>query len=289
MAGVDAHGGHILQVGNSYFLYGDSYDCGFRLSDPATPWCGFDLYTSTDLRHWTDRGPVFDPAVFQSQCGHGRFGCFRVDVEHNPKTGQFVLWFNDPATSDGYQVLTSRFPTGPWVTQPLPRLAVKATWYGDEALYSRGADAWIAYTIIDGRYHDIAIQPLNASWTTGAGKAVKLDETFVEAPALFERQGEWYVLYSDPACPYCSGTATAYRTAHSPSGPWSKSQLISRNSCGGQPSFVSPIDNEWVYSSDLWDHGDYNEKAARIYLTPLQFTGRALTALSCRGASPPPS
>jgi hypothetical protein len=294
LIGVDAHDGHLLQVGPEYFLYGTSYDCGFRLNDPASPWCGFRLYTSVDLVHWEDRGSVFDPAPWQARCGRGSFGCFRIDVVHNPVTGRYVLWFNDPSTSGGYQVMTSASPFGPWALAPAPVLARHAGEYGDEALLVVGARAWVAYTVIDGANHDIAFQALDAAWTGAVGEATELGEHLVEAPALIRSGSTYQLTYSDPACPYCSGTGTAVRQAASPLGPWSAPRSLSRTSCGGQPAFVEPIRYRGraieLYSSDLWDHGDYNEAKARIYLAPL---GTAATGgpapLSCAGADPPPA
>src|SRR5947209_18826897 len=67
--GVDAHDGEIKQFGSKYYLYGTSYGCGYVRFDgfgsdtrPVTPFCGFVVYESTDLRHWKYDGPLFDPS-----------------------------------------------------------------------------------------------------------------------------------------------------------------------------------------------------------------------------------
>lgn len=289
--GVDAHDPHLLQVGSTYYLYGTSYDCGFRLSDPNSPWCGFRTYTSTDLVHWQDRGPLFDPGPWQVRCGRGSYGCFRVDVVHDPDTGRYVLWFNEGFSPGGYQVMTAPTPLGPWTVGSPPRLGVHAAMYGDEALLTEGRRAWIAYTVIDGTTHDIAFQALDRTWTSTVAPSTTLGEKLVEAPALFQVGGRFQVAYSDPACPYCSGTGTALRTAATPLGPWSAPKLLSTTSCGGQPAFVAPITYRGrhldLYASDLWDHGDSNEARARLYLAPLTTGPGGTRALSCAGADPP--
>src|ERR1700737_1513920 len=53
---VDAHDGIIALFGSTYYLYGTSYNCGFTWLAAGTAFCGFKVYTSTDLVHWTDRG-----------------------------------------------------------------------------------------------------------------------------------------------------------------------------------------------------------------------------------------
>lgn len=53
---VDAHDGEIALFGGTYYLYGTSYDCGFAWQATSSPFCGFKVYTSPDLVHWTDRG-----------------------------------------------------------------------------------------------------------------------------------------------------------------------------------------------------------------------------------------
>lgn len=58
---IDAHDGEIARFADRYYLYGTSYGCGYvRFARPTTPWCGYRSYSSTDLVHWTDDGPLFN-------------------------------------------------------------------------------------------------------------------------------------------------------------------------------------------------------------------------------------
>src|SRR5690242_10397070 len=50
---VDAHDGEIRFFGGAYYLYGTSYDCGYQWQYNG-PFCGFKVYSSTDLVHWVD-------------------------------------------------------------------------------------------------------------------------------------------------------------------------------------------------------------------------------------------
>jgi hypothetical protein len=53
---VDAHDGEISVFNGTYYLYGTAYDCGYQWRGAGAPFCGFKVYSSSDLTHWTDRG-----------------------------------------------------------------------------------------------------------------------------------------------------------------------------------------------------------------------------------------
>ncbi|MDT7801275.1 MAG: hypothetical protein QOI78_4708, partial [Actinomycetota bacterium] len=93
---VDAHDGEIALFGGTYYLYGTSYDCGFAWQATSSPFCGFKVYTSPDLVHWTDRGQLFDAtgSVWQSRCDGATYGCFRPHVGYDASTREYVLWVN---------------------------------------------------------------------------------------------------------------------------------------------------------------------------------------------------
>ncbi|HZE83399.1 MAG TPA: hypothetical protein VE035_03780, partial [Puia sp.] len=120
------------------------------------------------------------------------------------------------------------------------------------------------------------------------GKVVKsITATRTEAPALFKRNGVYYLVYSDPNCGYCSGTGASYRTAKWPLGPWSDGTKISDSSCGGQPSFVSSIKLKtgevFLFGSDLWNNGAKNESLANYYWAPLTFApDGSINRISCQ-------
>src|ERR1700710_23317 len=67
---LDAHDGEIALFDGVYYLYGTSYDCGFEWGNKSAPFCGFKVYTSSDLDHWTDKGYLFNAqtAIWQTRC-----------------------------------------------------------------------------------------------------------------------------------------------------------------------------------------------------------------------------
>jgi hypothetical protein len=70
---VDAHDGQILQAGGTFYLVGTSYACGFEYLNAASPFCGFNIYSSTDLgynKKWHLEGKLFDASTtfWQNRC-----------------------------------------------------------------------------------------------------------------------------------------------------------------------------------------------------------------------------
>jgi hypothetical protein len=286
---VDAHDGEISVFGGTYYLYGTAYDCGYNWQGAGTPFCGFKIYTSTDLVHWADRGYLFDPtaSTWQTRCNGNTYGCFRPHVVFNAATGRYVLWVNVYDNSVGYRVFTATSPTGPFTEQAVPTLAVNNSApaggvnNGDHSVFvDDDGTAYLAYT--DGRsYGDVVVERLDPAYLTGTGAFVRLHQSATEAPAMFKRNGVYYLTYSDPNCGYCGGTGTSYKTATSPLGTWSAGTKISTDSCGGQPAFVSQIGTTYLYASDLWNNGNANEALAGYFWTPLSFNGAAIQPITC--------
>ncbi|SDM66261.1 family 43 glycosylhydrolase [Actinacidiphila guanduensis] len=293
-AAVDAHDGEISVFGGVYYLYGTSYDCGYRWQQAGTPFCGFKVYSSTDLVHWDDRGYLFDgtSSTWQTRCNGSTYGCFRPHVVYDAATARYVLWINVYDNSVGYRVFTATQPTGPFAEAAVPTLAVNNSApvggvnNGDHSVFvDDDGTAYLAYT--DWRSGgDIVVERLSADYLTGTGAYVRLHQSATEAPALFRRGSTYYLTYSDPNCGYCGGTGTSYRTASSPLGTWSAGTKVTTNSCGGQPAFVSAIPTTsgtaYLYASDLWNNGAANEALANYFWAPLSFgSDGSIQPISC--------
>jgi hypothetical protein len=290
---VDAHDGEISVFGGTYYLYGTAYDCGYRWQGGGSPFCGFKVYSSPDLVHWTDRGYLFDPttSTWQTRCNGNTYGCFRPHVVYNASTARYVLWVNVYDNSVGYRVFTATSPTGPFAEQAVPTLAVNNSApaggvnNGDHSVFvDDDGTAYLAYT--DWRSSgDIVVERLASSYLTGTGAFVRLHQSATEAPAMFKRNGVYYLTYSDPNCGYCGGTGTSYKTATAPLGTWSAGTRVTANSCGGQPAFVSAVPTgtgtTYLYASDLWNGGNANEALANYFWAPLSFDGDAIRPITC--------
>jgi hypothetical protein len=317
---VDAHDGVIRYFAGRYYWYGTAYRCGFALWGltgdnfaPGRPtFCGMAAYSSTDLVTWRDEGMLFDGSTpyWQAACGTG---CFSPKVLFDPARNRYVLWVNALNGQVTYRVLTSKSPAGPFTDVKEPSVGPKG---GDYDIFvDRDATGWMAKTEDLG----IVIWQLSGDYTTGVGTSVRvtlptpdlscLGQVFCalrEGPSLFRRGNSYYLVISDPACPYCQA-GTAYYMARSPGGPWKGPNLlalstplgatglqqadpISYDSCGGQPRSVSelptPAGSVFVYWSDLWRGAtrqltpggpfpvraaDGNQGPATKFLAPLRF------------------
>ncbi|GAA4615156.1 hypothetical protein GCM10023195_66600 [Actinoallomurus liliacearum] len=206
---VDAHDGAIERFGGTYYLYGTAYDCGYQWQNNDT-FCGFKVYSSPDLAHWTDRGLVAPPRSCQY--------CFRPHVVYDKATRRYVMWVNDQGAADKFRVYTSRTPTGPFTEQPVPDLPDQTHCTADLAVFVD--DDGTAYLTCSNAGWHIAVIQLTADYLRAAGPYDITGVTRVEAPSIFKRNGTYYLTMSDPNCGYCTGTGTSYLTAKSPLGPW---------------------------------------------------------------------
>lgn len=292
---VDAHDGDLAVFDGVYYLYGTSYDCGYHLQGAGTPFCGFKVYSSPDLVHWTDRGYLFNAgtAQWQARCAPPAYGCYRPHVVYNPETERYVLWINGYDNRSGYHVFTAASPIGPFVeTAREPVLDRQGSGAGfnngDMDLFVDGdGTAYLAYTDIRAG-HTQVVERLDSTYTTGTeddNDAVEVGPSGTEAPSLFRRGNIYYHVHGN-TCPYCAAR-TQYKTASSPLGPWSATPTtISASSCGGQPSFVSAIPTTtgtaYLYGVDLWDHRAPNQAVANYFWMPLSFTGAgSIEPLAC--------
>ena len=287
---IDAHAGMILQVGSTFYQYGESYGCGF-VWQSSSPFCGFKVYSSTDLLNWTDQGFLFDgtTSFWQTRCagnsGTGDGGCFRGHMIYNAANNDYVFWFNQAANAsspapDSYFVFVCSSPTGGCVKQTDPSGLAFGTDNGDYAIYvDVGGTAYIAYSH---NLNHIYTQALNANYTDGTGSATDTGATG-EGVAMFSRAGTAYVLYGN-LCGYCTGVDTSYVSASSFLGTYGAITTLNSNSCGGQERSVDVITANgqitYLYSSDQWT-GEYNEARANIYYQPLSFTGSAINTFPC--------
>jgi Glycosyl hydrolases family 43 len=241
--------------------------------------------------HWTDNGTLFNAttSTWQSRCAPRKsvnvYGnCFRPHMLYNASSKRYILWVKDYTAAYHFRVLSSTSPVGPFTELAVPTLAM--TNAGDENLFADdNGTAYIVYTDRNHSY-DLAIEQLNASYTSGTGKYIRLGLSKVEAPGMFKRNGIYYVQYSSPNCGYCGGTGTSYKTATSPLGTWSAGASITTTSCGGQPTHTAvistPLGPLYLYQSDLWNSGAHNEALANYFWGPLSFNSNgSIGSLSC--------
>lgn len=298
---IDAHAGNILQVGSTFYMYGDSHRCGFVWL-VTSPYCGVAVYSSSDMSNWTSRGYMFDPSTWQTKCGGGLGpggGCFNARVAYNAANNNYVIWFAQyvDLSLSGVYVLTCATPVGTCTQQSPPAALSPATANADARVFvDDDGTGYLAWT--NWNDHHIRVQKLNAAYTDGVGASTDTGMQG-EAVFMFKRNGVYYVGDSQYGCAYCLGIQTQYVKASTPLGTYDTTHVISGNGCGGQVRSVDVMtlngQTVYLYSTDMWQ-GTYNESTGNVYYQPLTFTGDAIDNLTCAQsvtlagltATPPP-
>lgn len=112
---INVHGGGIIEHNGTYYWYGEHRGDG----TPGSGQLGVGMYSSADLKNWTNRGIVLP--VTDNPDDLLQRGCTieRPKVIYNPATGQFVMWFHHELKGMGYAaafagVAVSDKPEGPF-------------------------------------------------------------------------------------------------------------------------------------------------------------------------------
>lgn len=291
-AAVDAHDGEIVNFNGTWYWYGTRYrgtvdgkSCTFKYGTIGGQWCGFVMYSSSDLIHWTFQGQMFDPFAtvqgvadaYQKAC-NGTYsapamGCYDVRVVYDPNTQDYVAWANmysksynnanGPGTIDTF---TSPSPTGPWTQQSY--ITYTPNWpagsLGAANIYIDPAtgNAYGIFGVSKGTYSDkygLIIEPLTSNYLNVPSGASEyhFSTQSVESPSMFAYDGNVYVTASAPNCAYCGGTGTEIWEAAGTTKPmsgWGSGKIVAALSCGGQPDsvFVDPANGQPWQLVDRW-------------------------------------
>lgn len=111
---VNAHGGCVIYHEGKYYWYGENRPARGFMTE-----VGVEVYSSTDLVHWTDCGVAL--TVSAEQGSPTERGCImeRPKVVYNRKTGKFVMLFHLELKGKGYSAAQVGFaesdsPEGPF-------------------------------------------------------------------------------------------------------------------------------------------------------------------------------
>lgn len=298
ISGVDSHDGMIFEDGGQLYWVGTRYGCGFAWQNPATPWCGFGVWTAPELDGpWTFIRELFSPGGTSAPAFHSESwqticrgdGCFNPRM-HRRADGVWLLWFNAPRDqrvhgANQFWSMGCNGPAGPCGTAagtPYGGTFKPSLWVcntgGDFSILD---DAGTWYLYCGTSAHTISVERL-ASWGgsgTGVGAQNLAGLSYVEGTGVFRLPTGQYVITYGGNCPYCSATDTSYAMAATPMGPFLAPwvggyarRVISPHSCGGQSRSIATIDGRAYQLIDHW-YDSWNETNADTSLIPLIPTG----------------
>ncbi|MCG7376243.1 family 43 glycosylhydrolase [Paenibacillus sp. ACRSA] len=271
---IHAHGGHMLYHDGYYYWYGED-----RRDDKYVS-----CYRSKDLFHWEFRDHILttstlvEPIRVRTKLElvndeGGKVNLERPKVLFNPLTKKFVLWvhyengknYNDAACA----VATSDYPDRQFVYHgsfnPYGYMSRDCTLFQD--------DDGTAYFISAARDNaDLHIYRLQEDYLNVDCLVSKLWQgEYREAPAVFKRNGKYYMLTS-----FCTGWAPnqgKYAMADSMEGSWSMlHDFGDETTYRTQPAFVLKRSaQEYLYFSDRWNGSDYFQSS--YVVLPIEFNG----------------
>jgi hypothetical protein len=279
---IQAHGGGILYDNGTYYWFGENKDAPTNL-DPAkgilhrVDVIGISCYSSTDLLNWKHEGVVL-PAVTDDPAHdlHPSKVLERPKVLRNPTTGQYVLFAHVDTADYRYAsigIAVSERPTGPYryvgSVQPNGADSRDMTAFQD--------DDGTGYLFFSSEWnktlHIVQLSDDYLSPTTTEAKAFV--NASREAPAVFKRQGKYYIISS--GCTGWDPNQAQIAVADHPLGPW----RVMGDPCAGpgaeitfhaQSTFVLPVAGKpdaYIALFDQWKKE--NLRDSRYVWLPIRF------------------
>ena len=273
---VHAHGGGVLNVGAYYYWLGEN-------RNPDNTFKAVSVYRSADLKTWEFR----TNALTQSSAAELQVANIeRPKVIYNSTTRKFVMWMHKENGKDYNEaraaVAVSDTIDGNYTWQGSFR-PPSGTTSRDQTLFTD--DDGTAYQITaTANNADLSIFRLTADYT-GYDTLVAnpWPGSFREAPALFKRNGVYFMLTSGTSG--WNPNQQRYATATSLAGPWTAMADAGNDTTyGSQTAFVLPVQGtsgtSYLYLGDRWGNsigGTVND--SKYVWAPITFPTNTTIAL----------
>ncbi|WP_051507293.1 family 43 glycosylhydrolase [Saccharibacillus sacchari] len=269
---IHAHGGHMLWYKGFYYWYGEDRRAENYVS----------CYRSADLFHWEFRSHILtvntqtEPIRVRTDLRLSNEDGSKINLErpkvlYNELTRKFVLWAHYENGKDyraaACAIATSDRPDEGFVYHgsfnPYGYMSRDCTLFQD--------DNGSAYFISAARDNaDLHVYRLADDYLNVDRLIRKLWQgEYREAPAVFKRNGRYYMLSS-----FCTGWAPnqgKYAVADSMEGDWSLlHDFGDETTYDTQPAFVLKLsENEFLYVSDRWNAQEYDRSG--YVILPIHF------------------
>jgi hypothetical protein len=280
---VDAHGGGIIKVCDTFYLHGEY----FLATTTDNNFNGFSMYSSKDLATWKNEGIIL-PQQPSGQLGPNRKG-ERPHIIECPATGEFVLYAHSADTT--YQVDKEVvYATSPTVNGKYAFKGSLTNASGDIAAHSDMSaltDGDSAYVVTESGW----VYTLSSdchSWVSAKQyTAVNGTTGGIEAPTVFKAGDTYYWIGSDKTG--WRANDDFYSTAPAMTGPWTYQGYLApvgKLTWMTQSTWVVPVAGSqgttYVYWGDHWygnqdttAPGKHNNLATYVF-QPVVFTGTAI-------------
>ena len=294
---VDAHGGGIIKVCDTYYLHGEY----FLSTTTDNNFNGFSMYSSRDMATWKNEGIILPQQASGSLLGPNRKG-ERPHIIQCPSSGEFVLYAHAADTT--YQAdkevvyATASKVTGPYTfkgaltstgassscqvtTVPPSSCSGSIAAHSDMSALTDGSSAYVVTE--SGVVYTLAADC--HSWASSKSYGTVNGTTGgIEAPTVFKAGSTFYWIGSDKTG--WRANDDFYSTAPAMTGPWTYQGYLAPQgdlTWMTQSTWVMPIvgsaGTTYVYWGDHWygtedttQPGKHNNLATFVF-QPLVFSG----------------
>ena len=284
---VNAHGGGIIKVGDTFYMHGQYFPPGTT----DNYFYGFTMYSSKDLATWKNEGIIL-PQQPSGELGPVRKG-ERPHIIKCPATGEFVLYAHasDITHQVDKEVVYATSPTvnGQYSYKgPLKNSSGQIAAHSDMGAF---ADTTVAYVITESA-HVYTLASDCHSWLSDKQySTINGNSGGSESPAVFKSNGTYYWIGS-----YKTGwraNNNFYSTAPSMTGPWTyqgyvapvtdpNNDISDQRTWMTQSTWVQPIvgskgtvfvywGDHWYGNQDTTAPGLHNEFAGYVF-QPIVFS-----------------
>ena len=195
---IQAHGGSILTVGDTFYWYGENKEKTTG-KDKIWHW-GVRCYASKDLYNWVDEGIIIPPDVENKKSPlHPEAMMDRPHIVYNEKNDEYVAWLKIMGEPPCFAVLVAKNILGPY-TMVNPRVNPCGLSVGDFDIAIAPEDKK-AYLISERPHITMYCADLNDTYTDVIGNYSEhfphISPPYTrEAPAYFRRNGMHYIITS---------------------------------------------------------------------------------------------
>lgn len=288
---VNAHGGGIIQVGDTFYMHGEYFPPGATDNN----FHGVEMYSSKDLATWKNEGIILEEGA-GPEIATGRKG-ERPHIIKCPSSGEFVLTMH--AASNDYQTdkevvyATSSVVNGKYAYKgPLTNAAGTLAEHSD---MSAVVDKGKAYVITESGHVYTLAEDCHSWLTDQTFSAVNVPSDLGldkpgggESPTVFRAGDTLYWIASQKTG--WRANDNVYATAPSMTGPWTNQGLIApsgEKTWLSQATWVTPVagckSTVYVYWGDHWygtqdttAPGKHNDQTTYVF-QPIVFSGTKIS------------